>query len=75
MAKYLYKLGKWAVRHRKKVIGGTIGILLIIGIIALSLGPSFSEDMSIPPGTESAKAGKNFGEGISKLPKKPAPGT
>ncbi|MDH5163350.1 MMPL family transporter [Heyndrickxia oleronia] len=73
MAKYLYKLGKWAVRHRKKVIGGTIGILLIIAITALSLGPSFSEDMSIP-GTESAKAGHIL-EKEFQTSKKPAPGT
>lgn len=47
MANYLYKLGKWAVNQNKKVIGGTIGILIIITIAAISLGPSFSEDMSL----------------------------
>lgn len=57
MAKYLYKLGEWAVNHKKKVIGGMIGILLLITIVTLSLGPAFSDEMSIP-GTESAQAGK-----------------
>ncbi|WP_342601890.1 MMPL family transporter [Peribacillus sp. FSL E2-0159] len=73
MANYLYKLGKWAVNQNKKVIGGTIGILIIITIAAISLGPSFSEDMSIP-GTESAQAGKIL-EKEFQTSKEPTPGT
>jgi membrane protein YdfJ len=73
MAKYLYKLGKWTVEHKKKVIGGTIGILILIAIIALSIGPSFSDDMSIPD-TESAEAGKIL-ENEFQNSNKPAPGT
>ncbi|KGR76359.1 MMPL family transporter [Ureibacillus sinduriensis] len=57
MAKYLYKLGRWVVNHNKKVIGGTLGILIITAIVALSMGPDFSDEMSIPD-TESAEAGK-----------------
>ncbi|MFD1452659.1 MMPL family transporter [Oceanobacillus sojae] len=57
MAKYLYRLGKWAVNHKKKAMGGTIGILFLIAIVALNMGPAFSDEMSIP-GTESAQAGK-----------------
>lgn len=73
MAKYLYKLGKLVVAHNKKVIGGTIGILIIIAIAALSLGPSFSDEMSIPD-TESAEAGKIL-EKEFQTSKEPAPGT
>lgn len=57
MAKYLYRLGNWAVEHKKKVLLGSIGILLAMVIVALSMGPKFNEEMSIP-GTESEKAGK-----------------
>ncbi|GGH83290.1 membrane protein YdfJ [Pullulanibacillus pueri] len=55
MAKLLYKLGKWAVDHKKSVFGTTIGILIILAIFAGTLGPKFNEDMSIP-GSESVKA-------------------
>ncbi|TKH07514.1 MMPL family transporter [Peribacillus simplex] len=57
MAKYLYKIGQWAVQNRKNVIGGAIGILIVMAIVALSMGPSFDEEMSIP-GTQSEEAGK-----------------
>jgi membrane protein YdfJ len=57
MAKYFYRLGSWAVEHRKKVLLGSLGILLAMVIIALSMGPKFNEEMTIP-GTESEKAGK-----------------
>ncbi|MEY8747845.1 MMPL family transporter [Bacillales bacterium AN1005] len=73
MAKYLYKLGKWAANHKKRVIFGTIGILIIIAVAALSLGPSFSDEMSIP-GTESAKAGEVLNKEFSSSDE-PAPGT
>lgn len=55
MAKYLYKLGKLAANNSKKIIGGSLLILLVIAIIAMNLGSNFSEDMSIP-GSESEKA-------------------
>jgi len=57
MAKYLYKLGKWAVENKKKVVTGALGFLTVMICIALIMGPSFSDNMSIP-GTESEKAGK-----------------
>jgi len=73
MAKYLYKLGKWAVNHNRKVISGTIGILLLIAIVTLSMGPAFSDEMSIP-GTESAHAGKLIEEEY-QTSDTPSPGT
>ncbi|MFD0771293.1 MMPL family transporter [Bacillus sp. CGMCC 1.60114] len=57
MAKYLYKLGLWSVKNRKKVFLGAIGLFIALSIIAISMGPSFSGGMTIP-GTESTKAGK-----------------
>ncbi|MBP3041581.1 MMPL family transporter [Bacillaceae bacterium Marseille-Q3522] len=72
MAKYLYTLGKWAVNHKKKVIWGTMGIFIIIAAITLSMGPSFSEDLSIPD-TESAKAGEIL-EKEFQTSNEPAPG-
>ncbi|PFO02333.1 hypothetical protein COJ85_16620 [Bacillus sp. AFS076308] len=57
MAKYLYKLGKWAVENKKKVVTGALGFLTVMICIALIMGPSFSDNMSIP-GTESEKAGE-----------------
>lgn len=56
MAKYLYKLGQWSVENRKKIVVGSIGILVAMVIIALSMGPSFEDSMSIP-GTKSEEAG------------------
>ncbi|MED2778085.1 MMPL family transporter [Bacillus thuringiensis] len=57
MAKYLYKLGQWTVKNRGKVIVGAISLLIAMLILALSMGPSFNENMSIP-NTPSEKAGK-----------------
>lgn len=65
MAKALFKLGNWAVDHRKKVIGGAIGLLLLIAGAALSMGPDFHEDMSIP-GTESENALQMVEEAFSE---------
>lgn len=72
MAKYLYKLGKWVVENNKKVIGGTIAILIIIAFAAISIGPSFSDEMSIPD-TESAEAGKILAKEF-QTSNEPAPG-
>ncbi|CAM3058097.1 MMPL family transporter [Sporolactobacillus spathodeae] len=57
MAKYLYRLGKWAADNRKKVLLGACGVLVVLVVLALSMGPSFSDKMTIP-GTESQKASK-----------------
>lgn len=55
MAKYLYKLGKWAATNSKKVIGVALAVLIVIAVFALNLGANFSDEMTIP-GTESEKA-------------------
>ncbi|ULT58744.1 MMPL family transporter [Neobacillus drentensis] len=57
MAKYLYRLGQWSVKNRKKIMVGSIGILIAMVILALSMGPTFQDNMSIP-GTKSEEAGK-----------------
>lgn len=55
MAKILYQLGKWAVDHKKSVFGITIGILVAMAVLSVSIGTKFQEEMSIP-GSESVKA-------------------
>jgi membrane protein YdfJ len=48
MAKLLYKLGQWALNHRKKVVFSTLGILIALVVLVMNIGYSFNEDMSIP---------------------------
>ncbi|MEC4200175.1 MMPL family transporter [Bacillus sp. AAVF1] len=55
MSKMLYKLGGWVARHRIKVICAWIVVLVASIGLAITLKPSFSEDMSIPD-TPSEKA-------------------
>lgn len=55
MAKWLYKLGSWTGSNSKKVITAFILLMALLGALILSMGTSFSEDVSIP-GTESEKA-------------------
>ncbi|MFB6647465.1 MMPL family transporter [Bacillus toyonensis] len=57
MAKYLYKLGHWAVNHRKKVVFSTLAILIAFVLIGVNMGSSFNDEMSIP-NTPADKAGK-----------------
>lgn len=57
MAKYLFKLGNWAVEHGKKIIAVSVAILVALAVVALIMGPAFEENMSIP-GTESEQAMK-----------------
>ncbi|MDA1770266.1 MMPL family transporter [Bacillus cereus] len=57
MAKYLYKLGHWAVNHRKKVIFSALAILIAFVLIGVNMGSSFNDEMSIP-NTPADKAGK-----------------
>ncbi|MFP3887356.1 MMPL family transporter [Priestia filamentosa] len=57
MAKALYKLGYWVAGHKIKIISGTIAILIALGVLAVNIGMSFSDKMSIP-NTESADAGE-----------------
>lgn len=55
MAKYLYRLGHWSVRHSKRVLVGGLGFLLVIAILTLGMGPAFNNNLSIP-GLKSAEA-------------------
>lgn len=48
MAKYLYRLGHWSARNAKKVLIGGIGFLLALAMLAIALGPSFNDNISIP---------------------------
>nr|WP_255222958.1 MMPL family transporter [Paenibacillus sp. 7541] len=48
MAKYLYKLGNWSATHKKAVLFGTVGILMILAVLVLSLKPSFHGELTIP---------------------------
>ncbi|MGE6260667.1 MMPL family transporter [Heyndrickxia sporothermodurans] len=57
MAKYLYKLGYWAVKHRKKVVLSALAILIALVLFAVNIGSSFREELSIP-NTPADKAGK-----------------
>lgn len=57
MAKYLYKLGYWAVNHRKKVVFSALAILIALVLFAVNMGSSFEDDLSIP-NTPADKAGK-----------------
>ncbi|MFJ5772451.1 MMPL family transporter [Psychrobacillus sp. NPDC093180] len=57
MAKFLYKLGKWAGSNSIKVFLMTVLLLAALGGAAGGLGISFKDDLAIP-GTESEKAMK-----------------
>ncbi|REE87431.1 membrane protein YdfJ [Paenibacillus taihuensis] len=65
MAKYLYRLGLWAARGGKKVLLGAIIILVALGAIGLTLGPSFSNELTIP-NTPADKAAKIISQEFSQ---------
>ncbi|QQZ63884.1 MMPL family transporter [Paenibacillus sonchi] len=48
MAKMLYRLGFWSAKNRIKVIIGSIMVLLISSILAMSMGPKLHEETTIP---------------------------
>ncbi|AIQ46512.1 hypothetical protein R70723_12010 [Paenibacillus sp. FSL R7-0273] len=48
MAKLLYRLGFWSAKNRIKVILGTIAVMLISSIVAMSMGPKLNEETTIP---------------------------
>ncbi|WP_445667791.1 MMPL family transporter [Paenibacillus sp. FSL H8-0122] len=48
MAKYLYRLGHWSASNAKSVMLGGFAVLVAFAILALSLGPAFNDNTSIP---------------------------
>ncbi|MFP3674714.1 MMPL family transporter [Bacillus sp. SIMBA_031] len=69
MSGFLYKLGGWSARNRLKIISAWLVILIASVVIAISLKPAFSEDMSIPD-TPSEKAMDMIQKEFSKGPDK-----
>lgn len=55
IATLLYKLGDWAVRHKKSVISGAFLILLVLALGTVKWGPSFDDALTIP-GTPAEEA-------------------
>ncbi|WP_058303228.1 MMPL family transporter [Gorillibacterium timonense] len=48
MAKLLYRLGFWSAKNRIKVVVGSISLVVVAAIVALSMGIHFGEETSIP---------------------------
>ncbi|WP_019912628.1 MMPL family transporter [Paenibacillus sp. HW567] len=48
MAKLLYRLGYWSAKNRIKVLLGSITLLVVAAIVALSMGINFKEETTIP---------------------------
>lgn len=48
MAKYLYRLGHWSARNAKLVMLGGFAVLVAFALLALSFGPAFNDNTSIP---------------------------
>ncbi|MEC1337733.1 MMPL family transporter [Bacillus velezensis] len=69
MSGFLYKLGGWSARNRLKMISAWLVILIASVVIAISLKPAFSDDMSIPD-TPSEKAMDMIQKEFSKGPDK-----
>ena len=55
MATFLYRIGRWAFRRRRLVIGLWLGVLVLAGVAAAMAPSGQDEDLSMP-GTESQKA-------------------
>ncbi|MDL4814216.1 MMPL family transporter [Actinomadura opuntiae] len=55
MATFLYRVGRWAFRRRRLVIGLWLGVLVLAGVAAATAPAGQDEDLSMP-GTESQKA-------------------
>ncbi|HEU5025547.1 MAG TPA: MMPL family transporter [Spirillospora sp.] len=55
MATFLYRIGRWAFRRRRLVIGLWLGVLVLAGVAAATAPAGQDEDLSMP-GTESQKA-------------------
>lgn len=48
MAKLLYRLGFWSAKNRLKVLLGSITLVVLAAIVALSMGIHFGEETNIP---------------------------
>ncbi|QDP94658.1 MMPL family transporter [Microlunatus elymi] len=55
MSTFLYGLGRMAYRHRLRVLGIWLAVLVVAGLAALGLGKSFDNSFSLP-GTSSQQA-------------------
>ncbi|MEV1081812.1 MMPL family transporter [Streptomyces sp. NPDC050211] len=55
MATFLYRIGRWAFRRRRRVLGLWLGVLVLAGLAAALAPAAEEEDLSMP-GTESQKA-------------------
>ena len=55
MAWYLYRLGRWSFRHRFRVIGAWLALLVVGGVGALTLSGETSDQFELPD-TESSQA-------------------
>ncbi|MFI9584409.1 MMPL family transporter [Streptomyces sp. NPDC052236] len=55
MATFLYRIGRWAFRRRRLVIGLWLGALVLAGVAAAMAPAGEEEDLSMP-GTESQEA-------------------
>lgn len=61
MAKWLYRIGESVYLHKFKTLAASIAVLIAAAVLVLTLGASFSGDMSIP-GTKSELAMKVLNE-------------
>lgn len=64
--KFLYHFGEWLFNHRKRVMLGTIIVLIIAIFLGIQVGSKFDSDMAIP-GTKSAKASKIMKKDFSSI--------
>jgi RND superfamily putative drug exporter len=55
VATFLYRIGRWAFRRRRRVLGLWLGVLVLAGLAAALAPAAEEEDLSMP-GTESQKA-------------------
>jgi RND superfamily putative drug exporter len=55
MAWYLYRLGRWSFRRRRIVLSFWLGLLLLVGLGALTLSGKTSDEFRVP-GIESSRA-------------------
>jgi len=65
MATLLYKLGSLAARKRKKVLFGSLAVLIIAVSLGLGMGINLNGEMTIP-GTKSEEAMKVLKEEFSQ---------